>query len=35
MYRITEMTKVPHWGGLWDIEIETDSGADGTQAHYA
>lgn len=28
MNRITEMTKVSNSYGLWDIEIETDSGAD-------
>lgn len=28
MYRITEKTLVSHSCGLWDIEIETDSGAD-------
>lgn len=28
MNRITEMTQVSYTCGLWDIEIETDSGAD-------
>lgn len=28
MKRITEMTLVSYSCGLWDIEVETDSGAD-------
>lgn len=28
MNRITEMTQVSHSCGLWDIEVDTDSGAD-------
>lgn len=28
MYRITEKTLVSYSCGLWDIEVETDSGAD-------
>lgn len=28
MNRITEMTPVPYSCELWDIELETDSGAD-------